>query len=96
MDEGTFQKEMGGGGSGKLDLHSETPFILMRSNEGDNAMTNSDISLLRIVERFQKKKKKKVEKSLLLYSDWIGVQYRPRFSVHTQIRLLKAATHIAR
>ena len=71
-----FQKEMGGGGSGKLDLRSETLFILMRSNEGDDAMTNSDVSnsLLRIVERFQKKKKK-VEKSLLLYSDWIRVQY---------------------
>jgi len=36
-----FQKEMGGSGSGKLDLCSETPFILMRSNEGDDAMTNS-------------------------------------------------------
>ena len=58
MDEGTFQKEMGGGGGCKLDLRSETPFILMRSNEGDDAMTNSDVSLLRIVERFQKKKKK--------------------------------------
>jgi len=49
VDEGMFQKEMGGGGSGKLDLHSETPFILMRSNEGNDAMTNSDVSLLRIV-----------------------------------------------
>jgi len=76
VDEGAFQEEMGGGGGGKLDLRSETPFILMRSNEGDDAMTNSDVSLLRIVERFhKKKKKKKVEKSLLLYSDWIGVQY---------------------
>jgi len=62
VDEGAFQKEMGGGGSGKLDLCSETPFILMRSNEGDDAMTNSDVSLLRIVERFQEKKKKKLRK----------------------------------
>ena len=51
-----------------MDLSSETPFVLMRSKEGDNGMTNSDVGLLRIANRLCEKKKKNVGLSQLLYS----------------------------
>jgi len=44
--------------------------MLLPLNEGNDAMTNSDVSLLRIVERFQGKKKKKLRKVYFCTSVW--------------------------
>ena len=71
-------KKIEGSGGGKLNLCSDTPFILMRSKEGDDGMTNSGWRSLKGLTNVKKKHWRKSTSVLRL--DWSSVLARVFFT----------------
>ena len=71
-------KKIEGSGGGKLNLCSDTPFILMRSKEGDDGMTNLGWRSLKGLTNVKKKHWRKSTSVLRL--DWSSVLARVFFT----------------